>query len=71
MCCEGYAPKKCKGGSKRIEDKVGGSDGRGCDYKRTKIEENQGQSFLEKKQLCNIWTGVVYDTMMFYTASPS
>ena len=30
---------------------------RGCDYKGMKTEENQGQGFLEKVQLCNIWCG--------------
>jgi len=30
---------------------------RGCDYKGTKIEENQGQGFLGKVQLRNIWCG--------------
>jgi len=30
---------------------------RGCDYKGTKTEENQGQGFLSKGQLCNMWCG--------------
>jgi len=30
---------------------------RGCDYKGTKTEENRGQGFLEKTQLCNMWCG--------------
>jgi len=30
---------------------------RGCDYKGTKTEENQGQGFLSKEQLCNMWCG--------------
>ena len=30
---------------------------RGCNYKGTKTEENQGQGFLEKAQLCNMWCG--------------
>jgi len=30
---------------------------RGYDYKGTKMEENRGQSFLEKAQLCNMWYG--------------
>ena len=30
---------------------------RGCDYKGTKMEENQGQGFLSKGQLCNMWCG--------------
>ena len=30
---------------------------RGCNYKRTKTEENQRQEFLEKIQLCNMWCG--------------
>jgi len=30
---------------------------RGCDYKGTKTEENCGQRFLGKVQLCNIWYG--------------
>jgi len=30
---------------------------RGCNYKGTKMEENQGQGFLSKGQLCNIWCG--------------
>jgi len=30
---------------------------RGCDYKGTKTEENWGQGFLGKVQLCNIWCG--------------
>jgi len=30
---------------------------RGYDYKRTKTEENRGQGFLEKAQLCNMWCG--------------
>jgi len=30
---------------------------RGCNYKGTKIQENQGQGFLSKEQLCNIWCG--------------
>ena len=28
---------------------------RGCDYKRTKTQENQGQGFLNKEQLSNMW----------------
>ena len=28
---------------------------RECDYKGTKTEENQGQGFLSKGQLCNMW----------------
>ena len=28
---------------------------RGCNYKRTKTQENRGQGFLEKVQLCNMW----------------
>jgi len=27
------------------------------DYKRTKTEENRGQEFLQKEQLCNMWYG--------------
>jgi len=27
---------------------------RGCDYKGTKTEENRGQGFLKKAQLCNM-----------------
>jgi len=27
---------------------------RGCNYKGTKMQENQGQGFLEKEQLCNM-----------------
>jgi len=27
------------------------------DYKGTKTQENQGQGFLSKKQLCNMWCG--------------
>ena len=30
---------------------------KGCDYKGTKTEENRGQGFLEKAQLCNMWCG--------------
>ena len=30
---------------------------RRCDYKGTKIQENQGQSFLGKEQLYNMWCG--------------
>jgi len=30
---------------------------RGCDYKGTKTQENQGQGFLDKEQVCNIWCG--------------
>ena len=30
---------------------------RGCDYKGTKMQENQGQGFLSKEQLCNMWCG--------------
>jgi len=30
---------------------------RGCEYKGTKTQENQGQGFLSKKQLCNMWCG--------------
>jgi len=30
---------------------------RGCDYKGTKTEENQGQGFVSKGQLCNMWCG--------------
>jgi len=30
---------------------------RGCDYKRTKTQENQGQGFLSKEQLRNMWCG--------------
>ena len=30
---------------------------RECNYKGTKTEENQGQGFLSKGQLCNIWCG--------------
>jgi len=30
---------------------------RGCEYKGTKTQENKGQSFLEKAQLCNMWCG--------------
>jgi len=30
---------------------------RGCNYKGTKTEENWGQEFLEKVQLCNMWCG--------------
>jgi len=30
---------------------------RGCDYKGTKTQENQGQGFLSKEQLCNMWYG--------------
>jgi len=28
---------------------------RGCNYKGTKTQENRGQSFLSKEQLCNMW----------------
>jgi len=28
---------------------------RGCNYKGMKMEENQGQGFLSKGQLCNMW----------------
>jgi len=27
---------------------------RGCDYKRMKTQENQGQGFLGKEQICNM-----------------
>jgi len=30
---------------------------RGCDYKGTKTQENKGQSFLSKRQSCNMWCG--------------
>ena len=30
---------------------------RGCDYKGTKTQENRGQGFLSKGQLCNMWCG--------------
>ena len=30
---------------------------KGCDYKRTKTEENWGQGFLGKVQMCNMWCG--------------
>jgi len=30
---------------------------RECNYKGTKMEENQGQGFLSKGQLCNMWCG--------------
>jgi len=30
---------------------------RGCDYKGTKTQENKGQGFLSKRQLCNMWCG--------------
>ena len=30
---------------------------RECDYKGTKTQENQGQGFLSKEQLCNMWCG--------------
>ena len=30
---------------------------RGCDYKGTKTQENQGQGFLSKEQLSNMWYG--------------
>jgi len=30
---------------------------RGCDYKGMKTQENQGQGFLSKEQLCNMWCG--------------
>ena len=30
---------------------------RGCNYKGTKTKENQGQGFLSKGQLCNMWCG--------------
>jgi len=30
---------------------------RGCDYKGTKTQENQGQGFLGKEQMCNMWCG--------------
>jgi len=30
---------------------------RGCDYKGMKMEKNQGQGFLSKGQLCNMWCG--------------
>ena len=30
---------------------------RGYDYKGTKTQENQGQGFLSKEQLCNMWCG--------------
>jgi len=30
---------------------------RGCNYKGTKTQENQGQGFLSKKQLYNMWCG--------------
>ena len=30
---------------------------RGCNYKGTKMQENQGQGFLSKEQLCNMWCG--------------
>jgi len=30
---------------------------RGCNYKRTKTQENKRQGFLEKVQLCNMWCG--------------
>ena len=28
---------------------------RGCNYKKTKTQENQGQGFLSKEQLSNMW----------------
>jgi len=30
---------------------------RGCNYKGTKTQENRGQRFLGKEQLCNMWCG--------------
>jgi len=30
---------------------------RGCNYKRTKTQENRGQGFLGKAQLSNMWCG--------------
>ena len=27
----------------------------GCNYKRIKTQENTGQGFLNKEQLCNMW----------------
>jgi len=30
---------------------------RGCKYKGMKTQENQGQGFLSKEQLCNMWCG--------------
>jgi len=30
---------------------------KGCNYKGMKTEENQGQGFLGKVQLCNMWCG--------------
>jgi len=35
---------------------------RGCDYKGTKIQENRGQGFLGKEQLCNMWCGRCKET---------
>jgi len=29
----------------------------GCEYKGTKTEENQGQEFISRKQLRNLWRG--------------
>ena len=35
---------------------------RGCNYKGTKIEENQEQEFLGKVQICNMWCGSCKET---------
>jgi len=48
MCMEGWATPR---------EVVTFVECRGCNYKGTKTQDNQGQGFLEKEQLCNIWCG--------------
>ena len=48
MCMEGWTTSR---------EVVTFVEYRGYDYKGTKTEENRGQEFLEKVQLCNMWCG--------------
>ena len=48
MCMEGWTTPK---------EVVTFVECRGCDYKGTKTQKNQGQGFLSKEQLCNMWCG--------------
>jgi len=48
MCIEGWTTSR---------EVVSFVECRGCSYKGMKTEENRGQGFLEKAQLCNMWCG--------------
>ena len=48
MCMEGWT---------MIGEVVTFMECRECDYKGTKTQDNQGQGFLGKEHLCNMWCG--------------